>query len=186
MPANGFPVAAWDAVILSYVKALRVRRLAFEAGALFAGRMPMTSCFIGGGVTDSGTEDLTAKCNKFKQVMQEVGAFVVQEYVPIALALGALYPRWDNANNGGSGYGAGLGRFLAWGAYPDARHATRLLSAGGYYDAAARRQLHCHQQGAGLRDVAGWRHASRADQPHRVDRPFALRHLLGRRCGLHR
>ena len=119
MPANGFPVAAWDAVILSYVKALRVRRLAFEAGALFAGRMPMTSCFIGGGVTDSGTENLTAKCNKFKQIMQEVGAFVVQEYVPIALALGALYTPWDNGNNGGSGYGAGLGRFLAWGAYPD-------------------------------------------------------------------
>ncbi len=119
MPANGFPVAAWDAVILSYVKALRVRRLAFEAGALFAGRMPMTSCFIGGGVTDSGTENLIAKCNKFKEIMQEVGAFVVQEYVPIALALGALYTAWDNGNNGGSGYGAGLGRFLAWGAYPD-------------------------------------------------------------------
>ena len=53
--------------------------------------MPMTSCFVGGGVTDSGTEDLTGKCDKFKQVMQEVAAFVVQEYVPIALALGALY-----------------------------------------------------------------------------------------------
>jgi Ni,Fe-hydrogenase I large subunit len=140
MPANGFPVAAWDAVILSYVKALRVRRLAFEAGALFAGRMPMTSCFIGGGVTDSGTEDLTAKCTKFKQIMQEVGAFVVQEYVPIALALGALYGPWDNGNNGGVGYGAGLGRFLAWGAYPDGDDTganAALLSAGGYYDAAA-------------------------------------------------
>jgi hydrogenase large subunit len=141
MPANGFPVAAWDAVILSYVKALRVRRLAFEAGALFAGRMPMTSCFVGGGVTDSGTENLTAKCNKFKQVMQEVGAFVVQEYVPIALALGALYQEFDSGLNGNAqDWGGGLGRFLAWGAYPDGDDTganAALLSAGGYFDVNA-------------------------------------------------
>ncbi len=139
--ANGFPVAAWDAVILSYVKALRARRLAFEAGAMFAGRMPMTSCFVGGGVTDSGTEDLTAKCTKFKTIMTELATFVVQEYVPIALALGALYPDFDSQTNKlgtNKGYGAGLGRFLAWGAYPDGddTSATAALGQpGGLYDA---------------------------------------------------
>jgi Ni,Fe-hydrogenase I large subunit len=109
----------WDAVILSYVKALRIRRMTFEAGALFAGRMPMTSCYVGGGVSNDGTEDQTARANKFAEIMTEIALFVVQEYVPIALALGALYPAFDNTFNGGGGAGAGLGRFLAWGGLPN-------------------------------------------------------------------
>ena len=53
---TGFSDDLWSTVIRSYVKALRIRRLTFEAGALFAGRMPMTSVYIGGGVTFDGTE----------------------------------------------------------------------------------------------------------------------------------
>jgi len=125
----------WDAVIYSYVKALRIRRLTFEAGALFAGRMPMTSCFIGGGVTNDGTEDLTPRINKFKSIMTEVGLFIIQEYVPIALALGALYPDFDSQTNflaPNRGTGAGLGRFLAWGAFPNLD--DTLTSVGGVFD----------------------------------------------------
>jgi Ni,Fe-hydrogenase I large subunit len=116
----------WDAVILSYVKALKIRRKTFEAGALFAGRMPMTSCFVAGGVSNDGTEDLTARCQEFEALIREVGLFIVNEYVPIALALGALYPGFDNGHNDASntdpdqrGYGAGLGRFLSWGMLPN-------------------------------------------------------------------
>lgn len=115
----------WDAVILSYVKALKIRRKTFEAGALFAGRMPMTSCFVAGGVSNDGTEDLAARCDEFEALIKEVADFVVAEYVPIALALGALYPGFDNGYNhtkpGGElrGYGAGLGRFLSWGMLPN-------------------------------------------------------------------
>ena len=56
---DGFSDDLWSTVIRSYVVALRVRRLTFEAGALFAGRMPMTSVYIGGGVTFDGTENVT-------------------------------------------------------------------------------------------------------------------------------
>ncbi len=108
----------WDAVIYSYVKALKIRRMTFEAGALFAGRMPMTSCFIGGGVTNDGTEDLTARITKFSELLTTVANFVVAEYVPIAVVLGALYQGFDS-QVGGSGYGAGLGRFLSWGGFPN-------------------------------------------------------------------
>lgn len=121
----------WDAVILSYVKALKIRRRTFEAGALFAGRMPMTSCFVGGGVTNDGTEDLTARCNEFESLIEEVGLFIINEYVPIALALGALYPEFDNEHNGGEGYGAGLGRFLSWGAFPNVDASDSLTLPGG-------------------------------------------------------
>ncbi|MDP2401621.1 MAG: nickel-dependent hydrogenase large subunit, partial [Actinomycetota bacterium] len=116
--AAGFSVDLWSTVIRSYVTALRIRRLTFEAGALFAGRMPMTSCYVGGGVTFDKTANLAERCDKFRAVMEEVGRFIVQEYVPIVLALGALYPAWDNNFNGGSSYGAGVGNFLAWGAFP--------------------------------------------------------------------
>jgi len=116
---NGFSADLWSAVINQYIKALRIRRLTFEAGALFAGRMPMTSTFVAGGVTTDNTEDLTVKCTKFRSMIAEVGAFVVKEYVPLVLALGALYPTFDNVNNpGGLGYGGGIEKFLSWGAFP--------------------------------------------------------------------
>ncbi|MBU4555670.1 MAG: nickel-dependent hydrogenase large subunit [Actinobacteria bacterium] len=131
----------WSTVIRSYVTALRIRRLTFEAGALFAGRMPMTSCFIGGGVTFSGTESLTTRCTTFKNIMKEVGEFIIKEYVPIALALGYMYPTFDNTVNGpvgagtpaasACGVGAGLGNFLAWGAFPDTTSAGTLALHGG-------------------------------------------------------
>jgi len=127
--AGGGNRDVWDAVIISYVRALRVRRLVFEAGALFAGRMPMTSCFVGGGVTNDYSENIDARVAKYKELMTEVAGFVLSEYIPIALVLGLLYPNFDNAVNAGNSpftdplkpvaIGAGLGQFLAWGAYPN-------------------------------------------------------------------
>jgi len=125
-PTTGFSSDLWSTVIRSYVTALRIRRLTFEAGALFAGRMPMTSVYVGGGVTFAGTEDLTDRANKFKAIIEEVGLFIIQDYVPIVLALGVLYPEYDNLHNGVGrlGYGSGLGRYLAWGAFPDPDNTT--------------------------------------------------------------
>jgi len=113
----------WSAVITQYVKALRIRRLTFEAGALFAGRMPMMSNSVAGGVTNffRDRDDFINKCNAFRGMIEEVGRFVISEYVPLTLALSYLYPEWDNTNNtGGQGWGAGLGNFLAWGGFPQA------------------------------------------------------------------
>jgi len=121
LPAQteGFSDGLWDAAVTQYVKALRIRRLTFEAGALFAGRMPMTSCFVGGGVTNDGTEDLSDRCATYKTIMEEIADFIIMEHVPLVLALGALYLPYDNTFNGGSGYGAGCGNFVAWGAFPN-------------------------------------------------------------------
>ncbi|HEY5484690.1 MAG TPA: nickel-dependent hydrogenase large subunit [Propionibacteriaceae bacterium] len=134
----------WSAVITQYVKALRIRRLTFEAGALFAGRMPMMSNAVAGGTTNTFKDraDFDAKCDTFRKLMEEVGAFVVSEYIPLALALGALYPDFDNANNtgvspatAGKGWGAGLGNFLAWGGFPQAG-GTMGINGGVVVDAA--------------------------------------------------
>jgi hydrogenase large subunit len=133
VPENteGFSDDLWSTVIRSYVVALRIRRLTFEAGALFAGRMPMTSCFVGGGVTNNYTlAQLEERCDKYREIMEEVAAFIVQEYVPIFLALGALYTDFDNTDNGGEGWGAGCGNFLAWGAFPNPADNTLALPGG--------------------------------------------------------
>ena len=139
--ADGFSSDLWSTVIRSYVVALRIRRLTFEAAALFAGRMPMTSVYVGGGVTFDGTEDLTPRIEMFENLANEVGLFIIQEYVPIALALSLLYPDYDNTHNvlatgTGKGYGSGLGRYLAWGAFPNAGVDGTLALPGGLKDIA--------------------------------------------------
>ncbi len=147
LPANaadGFSKDLWSAVIKQYVHALRIRRLTFEAGALFAGRMPMTSGYIAGGTGVNKAEDLAAKVTQFKKLTKEIADFIVTDYVPVVLALGALYPNYDNQTNAGTlysvrpdlwntyqqdpvlavpgstntGWGAGVGNFLAWGCFP--------------------------------------------------------------------
>ena len=140
------PQRLWDAVIFSYVKALKIRRMTFEAAALFAGRMPMTSCYVGGGVATNGEENLTAKVNQYTKIITDVAAFVISEYIPIALALGALYPNFDHqglgdegiiqpaVNGNPRGSGAGVGRFLSWGAFPGIDAAGTLLLPGGAKD----------------------------------------------------
>lgn len=135
--SGGFSADLWSAVITQYVKALRIRRLIFEASALFVGRAPFTSNFVAGGVTnDLSDGKLAERCDKFNDIMKDVGEFIVKEYVPVALALSALYPEYDNTNNtGGLGYGEGLGQFLAWGSFPQVDD-TMLLPGGDYADAS--------------------------------------------------
>ncbi|MFA5843824.1 MAG: nickel-dependent hydrogenase large subunit [Coriobacteriia bacterium] len=133
LPANeadGFSKDVWSAIIKQYVKALRIRRLTFEGAALFAGRMPMTSSFVAGGVTLDSSVSLQTRCDKYEALLKEVGTFIVQEYVPLVLALGVFYPNFDNVNNGGLGYGAGWGNFLAWGAFPDPSGQTLAIKGG--------------------------------------------------------
>jgi Ni,Fe-hydrogenase I large subunit len=140
LPTNGsgstFSSDLWSAVIKSYVHALRIRRLTFEAAALFAGRMPMTSSYVAGGVTFDNTQSIDGHIAKFDALIKEVAAFVLKDYVPITLALGILYPAFDNVNNAhttgdGLGWGAGLGNFLSWGAFPTGV-ATKAYAKGVY------------------------------------------------------
>jgi Ni,Fe-hydrogenase I large subunit len=149
--ANGVPDDLWSAIIKQYVKALRIRRLCLEAGALFAGRMPMTSTFVAGGTTNRFVDkaDFDAKCNAFRNTISEVGKFVISEYIPLVLTLSYLYPEWDNTNNfgptgtQGEGYGAGVGNFLSWGAFPSVKAGEngKLFLKGGYRVAGATTDL---------------------------------------------
>ena len=168
---NGFSEDLWSAVIKSYVKALRIRRLTFEAGALFAGRMPMTSAYIAGGVGFDKNVDLTDRIDKFNSLIGEVGKFIIKEYVPITLALGALYGPYDNVNNtgaptgAGQGFGDGTKNMLAWGAFPQSNGVLGLSR--GYKFGAGRRCGHGHLG------------RQRGFEPHRGHHQLALRRSQG-------
>jgi hydrogenase large subunit len=150
----GYSNNLWSAVITQYVKALRMRRLALEAGALFAGRMPMMSNAVAGGTTNTfrSKQDFDDKLTAFHNLIEEVGTFVVREYIPLTLALGALYSPFDNVHNGGQGYGAGLGNFLAWGGFPQANN-NMAIKGGVVVDAAGTPQRTRLLEFRGVRDV---------------------------------
>ncbi len=143
-PASTTTNNIWSAVIRQYVVALRMRRLTFEAGALFAGRMPMVSSFVAGGVSNRfrNRTDFFAKCDAFRDLMEEVGRFVIKAHVPLVLSLAYFYPEYDNSGNSwgpapktaGLNYGAGCKNLLSWGAFPKGGIAssTGLDVEGGY------------------------------------------------------
>jgi hydrogenase large subunit len=94
---------------------------------------------VAGGTTNAfrNRKDFDDKCDTFRSLIETVGTFVVREYIPTALALGALYPEFDNINNaGGHGWGGGLGNFLAWGGFPQS-DGTMALNGGAWVDATA-------------------------------------------------
>jgi Ni,Fe-hydrogenase I large subunit len=151
LPENGASSAyskdLWSAVIKSYVHALRIRRLTFEAAGLFAGRMPMTSSYIAGGVTFDHAQDISKHISTFDKLTKEVALFVLKDYVPIVLALGILYPDYDNVNNAhttgtGKGWGGGLGNFLSWGAFPQGKTLGTLLYQRGTFTGGMGGTLH--------------------------------------------
>ena len=188
------PQHLWDAVILSYVKALRIRRLTFEAGALFAGRMPMTSCFVAGGVTDDGTENLTAKLRQVREhhrrsrrvhrpgvradrarARRAVPELRQRRTTTVASRLrrrSRSLPRRGARSPMRRRHDCNR-RYAS-----RRRPVTTLAAPGSNFTAVATRpQVYA--------DVARWRHALRADQPDRGHRALALRHLQRRRRGLH-
>ena len=130
--------------------------------------------------------------------MKEVGLFIIKEYVPIALALGVLYPDYDNADNqsGSPAYGAGLGRFLAWGAFPASDDTMRTGVARPVGRLHGRQRRHGDDftvaNKARRRVEVPRRRQLGSDQPHRGHRELALPDLLWRlrrlrhRCPRHR
>lgn len=123
----------WDNVIIDYVEALKQRRKALEAGAIFAGRMPLTRTFVVGGVTCRPT---SADVTNFKNIIgtmsggsftSGVGKFIQNNYIPLTQIVSYLYGPYGGSvttnrgydNNGTvkSGIGAGNSNYLAYGIF---------------------------------------------------------------------
>ncbi len=133
----------------------------------------MTSCFVAGGVTRQAHEDLDGSATSSTTIIREIGHFVIQEYVPIVLALGRPVPglRQPATTRSDSSTAHDRARLRLWlrrrprqlprvGRVPeidgDAPAPTRAaLRERHLQDVTARgpEQLHRRQQGRGLRQV---------------------------------
>lgn len=104
-----------------YVAALAIRRKAHQMGAIFGGRLPCTSVFVPGGVTERPTAQ---KIADFRALLTEIRAFLDTVMVPDVRTVAQLFPQYGSI-------GRGCGNLLAYGVFDlDAAGTTKLLGRG--------------------------------------------------------
>lgn len=111
--------SVWGVIMLDYVLALHMRRMAHEAAASLCGGLPHARNWVPGGVTYAPD---AADCAKVRTLLQLVEQFILDRYRPLTEILGILFPAYDNPANAsvlgaGLGLGDGYGNFLSYGAY---------------------------------------------------------------------
>jgi hydrogenase large subunit len=109
------------ALVNNYVKALDMRRLAHEAGAIFGGRLPHPPTYIAGGFT---TRPTSTGITKFKSLMNQIISFIQNTYIPDAQALASVYGDYKQI-------GRGLANLLAFGCFDlNSSGSSKLLQRG--------------------------------------------------------
>jgi hydrogenase large subunit len=129
-------------LIGSYVTALKMRRLAHTAGALFSGRQPIQNALVPGGVTSLfdatypldpagagqdqfGPYNATSTLVAFNSILTSIRNFIDQTYIPnvLTVATQPVYAQfWSQ--------GAGCQRVMSYGAFPMSTAGTLLLKRG--------------------------------------------------------
>ncbi len=121
----------WARVIAEYVEALHWKRKCFELASLFSGPQPMWRNLVMGGLALDATDaEITAKINKYEEVLYKgvagtgtinnpqsdtLAYFVYNKYYPLTQILALLYPSYTNTADGGSDIGMGYKHFLSFG-----------------------------------------------------------------------
>lgn len=100
--------AEQNAVLVEhYLTALDVRRKIQEAGAIFAGRLPLSPAFIPGGFT---TQPSAADVTNFTNYLNLIIPFIQNTYIPDVQTLAAVYADYKQV-------GRGYGNLLAYGGF---------------------------------------------------------------------
>lgn len=94
--AGGEPNNIYTAVITDYVLALRMRTAAIDMGAIFGGRLPISSGYVAGGTTKLPTP---ADITKARALLVDVKSFILNNYVPMTELVSALHGLADNTEN---------------------------------------------------------------------------------------
>lgn len=116
-----FSNAESTALLAHYLQALTIRRKADQLTALFGGRAPHPPGYLGGGFTCTPRPERIAQ---FREILDQVAAFVVGTYVPDVQLLAARYPDY-------LAIGRGYGHLLAYGGLDHDVQGTRSLFARG-------------------------------------------------------
>lgn len=90
------PNNIYTAVITDYVLALRMRTVAIDMGAIFGGRLPISSGYVAGGTTKLPT---VADITKARASLATVKGFIENNYVPMTEIVSVLHGLADNTNN---------------------------------------------------------------------------------------
>ncbi len=113
--------ATTDVLVGHYVKALDMRRMAHEMGALFGGRLPHPPAFGPGGFTTSVRPD---RISMFQSYLGLLIPFIEDTYIPDVEALGGIYSDYFQI-------GRGSGNLLAYGVFDlDSTGNSKLLRRG--------------------------------------------------------
>jgi hydrogenase large subunit len=110
-PAMQLPPEVNLIAVAHYLQALEVQRKALQAVAILGGKTPNIQNLAVGGVANAINLDSPAALNmeklyRVKSLLDEVGAFVRDVYVPDVCVIAGSYPEW-------LGYGAGVTNYLA-------------------------------------------------------------------------
>ena len=104
-----------------YVQALTARRQAHEAGAIFGGKLPHTVAYEYGGVTTTPDASMVTR---FRNLLNQVLAFIDNVYVPDVDLLAGEYPEYYTI-------GRGYGNLLAFGVFDlNTTGSSKLLARG--------------------------------------------------------
>lgn len=108
-----------------YLQALQVQAKAKKMSAILGGKQPHQSSIVVGGVTIYPNDQ---QLEQFKQLLEEVVDFIKNVYLPdvVFFATGPLLPLAR------SGFGAGPGNYLAYGAFPMNNSGSQKLFDGGF------------------------------------------------------
>ncbi|MEW6570322.1 MAG: nickel-dependent hydrogenase large subunit [Nitrospirota bacterium] len=102
-----FDGAATDKFVNNYVKALDIRRMAHEMGAVFGGRMPHPPAYVPGGFTEVPT---STQMSQFKTYLNGILSFINNAYIPDVEKIAAVYSDYYTM-------GSGSGTLMAYGVF---------------------------------------------------------------------
>ncbi len=128
-PAMKLPPEVNLIAVAHYMQALEVQRKALQAVAILGGKTPNIQNLAVGGVANAINLDSPAALNmeklyQVKSLLDEVGAFIRDVYLPDVCVVAGHYPEW-------LGYGAGVTNYVAVPDLPtDAKETTFDLPGG--------------------------------------------------------
>ena len=96
-----------DLVVQHYVQALDIRRIAQEATAIWAGKIPHAISLVPGGISETPTKE---KIELYKKYVKEMKRFVEEIYVPDVMAVADYYLDWFEI-------GGRLNNFMSFGVF---------------------------------------------------------------------
>jgi hydrogenase large subunit len=118
-----------DAVSGHIVKAVEMRQVAHQMGAIFSGKLPMPANFIAGGSTSVPN---AARVDAFQSHLATLSNFIANVYIPDVEAVGNIYSDYKEI-------GEGSGNLLSFGVFDlNSTGTQKLLSRGTYTGGSVR------------------------------------------------